>query len=167
MQAGCKSGPGTAPYSFVSSSLESPRNSDPVLYTQKAHAPENAGLGLERATAFLSAACAIHCLLMPLVIALLPLVGTSGVVLGGTTEALLSSLVLVSGSATLLLGYRRHRDGRVAALISACLVLYLVGHAHEGAWFGSALAVVAGLGLAGASFWSARLGHAHDGECAH
>jgi hypothetical protein len=43
----------------------------------------------------------------------------------------------------------------------------LIGHAHEGAWFGSALAIVAGLGLAAASFWSARLGHAHNADCDH
>lgn len=104
---------------------------------------------------------------MPLVIALLPLVGTSGVVLGGTTELLLSGMVLVSGMASLVLGYRRHRDARVAGLIAGCLVLYVVGHAHEQSWLGNALAVVAGLGLAGASFWSARLGHAHDEACAH
>jgi hypothetical protein len=124
-------------------------------------------IGLERVTGFLSAACAIHCLLMPLVVALLPLVGTSGLVLGGTTELLLSALVLVSGTASLVLGYRRHRDGRIAAFIGGCLLLYLIGHAHEAAWYGTALSVIAGLGLAAASFWSARQGHLHDEECAH
>jgi hypothetical protein len=128
---------------------------------------EKASLGLERVTGFLSAACAIHCLLMPLVVALLPLVGSSGLVLGGTTELFLSGLVVVSGVASLVLGYRRHRDGRVAAFISACLVLYMVGHAHETLWYGTLLAVVAGLGLATASFWSARLGHLHSEDCAH
>jgi hypothetical protein len=165
MQAGCKSVRVTAPYSFVSSSLESPHTAP--AEGLEAEGLDKATLGLERVTGFLSAACAIHCLLMPLVVALLPLVGTSGIALGGTTELVLSALVLVSGTASLVLGYRRHRDGRIAAFISACLVLYLVGHAHEAAWYGTALAVVAGLGLAAASFWSARLGHMHDEECAH
>ena len=100
-------------------------------------------------------------------LALLPLVGTSGAVLGGTTELLLSALVLVSGSASLVLGFRRHRDARLSAIIAACLVLYSVGHAHEAAWYGATLSVLAGLGLAAASFWSARLGHMHSDECAH
>jgi len=118
-------------------------------------------------TALLSAACAVHGLLTPLAIAALPLVGSSGFVLGGATEQWLSTLVLVSGTASLVLGYRRHRDGRIAALISACLVVYLIGHAHEAAWYGTALSVFAGLGLAAASFWSARLGHMHGAQCAH
>lgn len=149
----------TAAYSFVPSSFESQQ--------QLTEPAEKGALGLERVTGFLSAACAIHCLLMPLVIAALPLVGTSGVALGGTTELVLSTLVLVSGSATLVLGFRRHRDLRIAAFISACLLLYLIGHAREGFWYGTALSVVAGLGLAAASFWSARLGHLHDEQCAH
>lgn len=163
MQTGCKSGRGHAPYPFVSSTAEPQRDSHKALFG----ADEHASTSLERATAFLSAACAVHCLLMPLVIAVLPLVGTSGVVLGGTAELLLSALVLVSGVASLVLGYRRHHDARVAALIVICLVLYVVGHANEQTWLGNALAVVAGLGLAGASFWSARLGHSHDEACAH
>jgi hypothetical protein len=177
MQAGCKNGREKAPYPFVPSSLETPRNDAPSDAISPLASPsarfdqvpdlDKGTLSLERVTGILSAACAIHCLLMPLVVALLPLVGTSGVVLSGTTELLLSLLVLGSGSASLVLGYRRHRDLRIASLISTCLVLYLIGHAHESAWYGTALAVVAGLGLAGASFWSARLGHLHSAECAH
>jgi hypothetical protein len=160
----------TAAYPFVPSSLET-RRSDPARAENRAlrhgEHPEKGALGVERITGFLSAACAVHCLLMPLVIASLPLVGTSGVALSGTTELALSGLVLVSGTASLVLGYRRHRDLRVAAFIGACLALYLIGHAREAAWYGTALSVVAGLGLAAASFWSARLGHMHDAQCAH
>jgi hypothetical protein len=143
----------------VPSSFESRHPQDETL--------EKGTLNFERVTGFLSAACAIHCLLMPLVIAALPLVGTSGVALNGTAELLLSGLVLVSGTATLVLGYRRHRDLRLAGVIAACLALYLIGHAREGVWYGTALSVIAGLGLAAASFWSARLGHVHDQACAH
>jgi hypothetical protein len=159
LQAGCKSTRDAAAYSFVPSSFES----------QPAHGEhlEKGTLRLERVTGFLSAACAIHCLLMPLVVAALPLLGTSGVALGGTTETVLSALVLVSGAASLVLGYRRHHDLRITALISACLALYLLGHAREANWHGTALSVLAGLGLAAASFWSARLGHLHDEQCAH
>lgn len=151
--------PRDAGYPFVPSSFEPPR--------PEAQDPEKAALGLERLTGFLSAACAVHCLLTPLVVAALPLVGSSGAALGGETELMLSALVLISGTATLVLGYRRHRDLRSVALIGACLLLYLAGHAREATWYGTALSVVAGLGLAAASFWSARLGHSHDEQCAH
>jgi hypothetical protein len=159
LQAGCKSRRRAAGYSFVPSSFESPRPDGQPL--------DKSTLGLERLTGFLSAACAVHCLLTPLVVAALPLVGSSGAALSGGGELLLSALVLISGTATLLLGYRRHRDLRSVALIGGFLLLYLIGHARETTWYGTALSIVAGLGLAAASFWSARLGHSHGEQCAH
>jgi hypothetical protein len=174
LQAGCKSARRTAGYPFVPSSFESTRPEgesldESALFGSRAdpHGSTFGSTGLERVTGLLSAACAVHCLLTPLVVAALPLVGSSGAALSSGSELLLSALVLISGLATLVLGYRRHRDLRSVALISGFLLLYLLGHAREASWYGTALSIVAGLGLAAASFWSARLGHSHDEHCAH
>jgi hypothetical protein len=125
----------------------------------------------ERAATWLSALCAVHCLLVPVASAALPLVGAStGAAFGGTVDHVLNILVVVGGALSALVGYRRHHDLRLSLIMVACVAVYLLGHALESAWYGVALAVVGGLGLAASSFVSARRGHvhhAHEGECAH
>jgi hypothetical protein len=124
---------------------------------------------LERAAAWLSAACAVHCLVLPVAAALLPLLGISALgSLGGSAELALGLLVAAGGGASALFGFRRHRDLRLSLIMVACVLVYLAGHGFEQAWYGHALSVAGGLGLALASFTSARLGHAHAQEtCAH
>jgi hypothetical protein len=133
------------------------------------HEPHRQPSGLERAATWLSALCAVHCLVVPVASAALPLVGAStGAALGGTVEHLLSLLVVLGGGLSAVFGYRRHHDLRLTLSMAGCIVLYLVGHALESSWYGVALAVVGGLGLAASSFLSARLGHVHHAEeCAH
>lgn len=128
--------------------------------------------GFERAATWLSAACAVHCLVVPVASAALPLVGAStGAAFGGAVDHVLSLLVVVGGLLSALFGFRRHHDLRLSLTMVACIALYLLGHALEGAWYGTALAVAGGLGLAASSFVSARLGHTHDhahsDSCAH
>jgi hypothetical protein len=124
---------------------------------------------MERAVAWLSAACAVHCLLVPVAAALLPLLGASSLgVLGRATDPLLSLLVVSGGTASAVFGFRRHRDLRLSLIMAACILLYLTGHALEDVWYGRALAILGGVSLALASFASARLGHVHSAEtCAH
>lgn len=124
---------------------------------------------MERAATWLSAACAVHCLLVPVASALVPLVGASGraSMLDERYEDWLHVLVVGFGLMSLLIGYRRHREARIAAAMGLGLVLYLAGHAVEGAWYGVLVSVVGGLGLAAASFWSARRGHMHQAHCEH
>jgi hypothetical protein len=111
-------------------------------------------------------ACAIHCLLVPVGAALLPLLG-SGASLLGTADPLLSLLVVAGAGASAVLGYRRHRDLRLSLLMAGCIVLYLAGHALDETWYGRAIAIVGGISLALTSFASARLGHVHTESCAH
>jgi MerC mercury resistance protein len=128
------------------------------------------GTRLERAAAWLSAACAVHCLLLPLGAALLPVLGVSAFgSLGRSVDLALLLLVVAGGAGSALLGFRRHRDLRLSLIMAGCVVLYLIGHGlGEQAWYGRALAISGGLGLALASFTSARLGHTHaPGTCAH
>jgi hypothetical protein len=122
---------------------------------------------VERAVAWLSAACAVHCLLVPLAAALLPLLGASSQGLLGGADPILTVLVVAGGAASALFGFRRHRDLRLSLGMAACIALYLTGHLIEPAWYGRALAVLGGIGLALLSFASARLGHAHSESCAH
>ena len=125
--------------------------------------------GLERTATWLSAACAVHCLLVPVASALVPLVGASGraSLLEGRYEDWMHVAVVGFGLLSLLIGYRRHREARIAAAMGLGLLVYLAGHAVEGAWYGVLVSVLGGLGLAAASFWSARRGHLHHAHCAH
>jgi hypothetical protein len=163
MQPGCKNGRAASGYGSVHAESES-RSAPP---DSAGSAP--AGARLERAAAWLSAACAVHCLLLPVGAALLPLLGVSAFgSLGRTADVALSLLVVVGGVASALLGFRRHRELRLSLVMAGCVLLYLAGHGLEQAWYGRALAIAGGVGLALASFASARLGHHHAPEtCAH
>lgn len=118
---------------------------------------------LERAATWISAACAVHCMLVPVASALVPLVGVGSQAghLNERYEDWLHLMVVAGGLLSLLVGYRRHREARIAAAMGLGIALYLVGHAAEQAWYGVLISVAGGLGLAAASFWSARRGHAH------
>jgi hypothetical protein len=124
---------------------------------------------LERVATWLSAACAVHCLLVPVASALVPLVGVSSqaAMFDERYEDWLHVFVVAGGLLSLLVGYRRHGEARIAGAMALGMVLYLAGHAVEGAWYGVLVSVIGGLGLAAASFWSARRGHAHDEACEH
>jgi MerC mercury resistance protein len=74
----------------------------------------------------LSFACAIHCMALPLLVAVLPLTGL-GFLVQSPTEALLvlASPVLAAGS--LCWGFRLHRRWHVFVVLSAALVLIGAG----------------------------------------
>jgi hypothetical protein len=124
--------------------------------------------GLERAATWVSLACAVHCLLVPLLAAGLPLAAGTGArfISHPAVELGLAAVVLGGAGFTGLLGFRRHRDVRVLAVLAAGLVLYVLGHVLDG-WPSSALSIAGALLLAAASFTSARLSHMHDESCAH
>ena len=122
---------------------------------------------VERAAAWLSLACALHCLLVPVTMSLLPLVGAAGFAVSERTEAMLSIAVVGSALLGLFWGYRRHRDVRVVLATLTGLAAYLVGHAFEGSWVGLSLAVAGGIVLAGSAFLGGRLAHhCEDAQCA-
>jgi hypothetical protein len=119
---------------------------------------------LGAAAAFL---CAIHCALLPFVLALLPLVGLE--FLG--THAFERNFVLfacVLATATLVVGYRRHRRPLPLSLALPGLVLLLVGvifAQHYSIVLHSVMVTCGGLLLASAHFVNLRLdrhaGHLH------
>lgn len=179
MQTGCKKASDEAGYPFVSASSQQPSVLDPSAPAALAgSAAEGLGFGsraapraptLERVATWLSAACAVHCLVVPVASALVPLVGVSSdaTALDARYEEWLHVLVVAGGLLSLLIGYRRHRELRIAGAMAFCIALYLAGHAVESAWYGVVVSVFGGLGLAAASFWSARRGHLHVEHCDH
>lgn len=113
---------------------------------------------LERAATWLSLACAVHCLVFPLIGGLLPALGASHLVSAGSgLDTVLTLTVMGSVVASGALGFSRHRDLRVLGSMAAGLVLYLLGHALEGQTLGLALSICGALVLASSSFFSARL----------
>jgi hypothetical protein len=113
---------------------------------------------LERAATWLSAACALHCLLMPLVMTLLPALGaTRAMSMSANLELGLTLFVVLSVSAGTVWGFRRHRDWKLTGAMLAGLGIYLLGHVYHSASFGQALSVLGALALATLSFVSARL----------
>lgn len=114
----------------------------------------------ERAASWLSLACAVHCLVMPAALAVLPLLGAASFRLDDGIDHALNALVFVSATAGAAWGYRRHHDGRFVAATALGLVVYLAGHALEPSWYGVTTGVLGALVLATSSFLGARVGHA-------
>lgn len=121
----------------------------------------------ERAATWLSLACAVHCLVVPVAMSLMPMLGLSGFALSERVETLLTCLVVASALAAIIWGYRRHRDARVVLATTFGLGAYLSGHALEGSVVGLVLAVSGALLLAASSFIGARLAHhCEEATCA-
>lgn len=141
--------------------------------SEPAHAhstPELEPRRLERAATWLSLACAVHCLVFPLIGGILPALGASHLVSAGSgLDTLLTVAVVGSVAGSGALGFTRHRDLRVLVAMGIGLMFYLTGHALEGSSLGLGFSIAGALGLAGASFASARLSqtcedHDHAGH---
>lgn len=86
----------------------------------------NLAVLVDRVGATASLLCAVHCVLLPFVLALLPLVGLA--FLGGATfERIFVSCAAALASASILVGYRRHRRPHVFYLMVPGIVLLLFG----------------------------------------
>jgi hypothetical protein len=146
-------------------------HSDPCAHQ---HAPPDSKppLGLDRLGATGSLLCAIHCALVPLLIALLPSLGLA-IWFGEGFERGFVLFATLLGLFTLLWGYRRHRVVRALGLLVPGLavlwiaVLYrpvheaIVAHAVT-MTFGGTL-----VGLAHLSNLRLNHGHVHDAACVH
>jgi hypothetical protein len=138
------------------------------------HPPKGSKLphGLDRLGATGSLLCAIHCALIPLLIALLPSLGLA-IWFGEGFERGFVLFATLLGLFTLLWGYRRHRVVRALGLLVPGLaalwfaVLYppvhqaIVAHAVT-MTFGGTL-----VGLAHLSNLRLNHGHVHDAACVH
>jgi hypothetical protein len=134
--------------------------------------PKNSSALLDRIGATGSLLCAIHCALLPLLIALLPSLGIAAW-LGEDFELGFVLFASLFGLAVLAWSYRRHRAVRALGLLLPGLValwaglLYpalhhsLVPHAVV-MTFGGTL-----VGLAHLANLRLNHGHVHDASCAH
>ena len=127
---------------------------------------------LDRLGATGSLLCAIHCALLPAVIALLPTLGIATWLDNGFEQAFVAFATLL-GLFTVVLGYRRHGAVRAIWLLLPGLAALWSGVAYEPLHHDvAAHAVVMTFGgtLVGlAHLANLRLshGHVHDATCAH
>ena len=74
----------------------------------------------------ISLACAVHCLVAPVVFTVLPLAGL-GFFVDGTLEAILLSTSVVLATGSLCWGFRVHRHRGVFGLLAAAAAMILLG----------------------------------------
>ena len=116
--------------------------------------------------------CAIHCALVPFVLALLPALGL-GVLATAGFEYGYVAFATVLALASLWLGYRRHRVYRALAfLVPGLLAVWggiLLPELHENAIVHAVTMTFGGTLIAVAHLINLRLthGHVHDASCAH
>lgn len=128
----------------------------------------------DRIGATASFLCAIHCALLPFVLALLPLLGLEFLA-DHRFERAFVLCACVLASFVLVRGYRRHRQSlplRLAVPGLALLLLGIIYISSPAAILHSVLVTSGGLLLAGAHFVNLRLDgrdgvHVHGPQCAH
>jgi len=113
-------------------------------------------------TAGLSLLCAVHCLMLPLLVVIAPLLGIGFLVKGSFEGAVISSVLILAGG-TLFMGFRQHRRLEPAALLAAGIVGIIVSHFLTPARFEPWIMGAAGLCLATAQLLNRR----HCRACAH
>ena len=127
---------------------------------------------LDRIGATGSLLCAIHCALLPLLIALLPSLGVSAW-LGEGFEQVFVLFATLFGLAVLAWSYRRHRAMRALALLVPGLAVLWVGVLYAPLHHSvvpHAVAMTFGgtlVGLAHLANLRLNHGHVHDATCAH
>jgi hypothetical protein len=108
-----------------------------------------------------SVVCAVHCALVPVVVALLPALGL-GVFGGADIDQMVVVFATVLGVTSLSVGFRRHRAFRAWALLLPGLAMLWAAsftdlHDHSASHV--VLMVTGGLLIAGAHFLNLRLTH--------
>ena len=127
---------------------------------------------LDRFGATGSLLCAVHCAVLPALLALVPSLGLSFWLSDGVEETVVGFVTLL-GLFSLLWGYRRHRAMHALALLLPGLVLLWVGLLNDQLHHSRlphALVMTAGGVLVGlAHVVNLRLNHhhVHDASCAH
>jgi len=113
-----------------------------------------------------SAACALHCLAMPVLLALTPTL-SSVFVVGAGMERLLGISAVVLALACLCWGYRIHRKKRLIASFVCAAVFMVWGQMFAEGALEVALVVLGGLGLIGSHFLNRVLCKSCRDCCAH
>ncbi len=91
-----------------------------------ASSPRRFATLVDRVGATASLLCAVHCILLPFVLALLPLIGLEFLA-GHTFERVFVACAAVLAGTSVLVGYRRHRQPRALFLMIPGIALLLSG----------------------------------------
>lgn len=127
---------------------------------------------LDRIGATGSLLCAVHCALLPLLIAVLPTFGVSAW-LKQDVEVWFVLFATLVGVSSMVIGYRRHRAVRALGLVLAGLVALWVGvmyaPLHASVWPHALVMTAGGTLVALAHLANLRLDHAHvhGPQCTH
>jgi Flp pilus assembly protein TadB len=127
---------------------------------------------LDRVGATGSLVCAVHCALLPLLIAALPSLGVA-VWLGEGFERVFVVFATLLGLFSVVWGYRRHRAVRALGLLLPGLAVLWLGNLYaplHHALIPHAIAMTFGgtlVGLAHLANLRLNHGHVHDATCAH
>ena len=137
-----------------------------------ARRPRAAHLHLDRLGATGSLLCALHCALLPVLIALLPALGIA-TWMNDSFEAGFVVFATLLGLFTLIQGYRRHRAVRALWLLLPGLAALWLGIGYEPLHHDAILHAVTMtfggtlVGLAHLANLRLTHGHVHDATCAH
>lgn len=125
---------------------------------------------VDRVGATASLLCAVHCALLPFVLALLPLVGLAFLA-GPVFERVFVACAVALASGSLLLAYRRHRRPHALLLMLPGIALLLFGifvDVHSALLVHTVSVVAGGVLVASAHVTNLVLSHRHCGPgCAH
>ena len=106
---------------------------------------------LDGSAVAISALCAVHCLALPVLLVLFPLLGAT-VMTDESFHAILLWVILPTSVLAIALAWGRHRDALVLSLVGIGLLI-LVGaaiwaHDHAALWVDQAMSVIGGAVLA-------------------
>lgn len=127
---------------------------------------------LDRIGAFGSLLCAIHCALLPLLIALLPTLGVAGW-FDDSFELAFVVFATLLGLFSVAWGYRRHHAVRALSLLAPGLLVLWLGvlyaPLHHSVVPHAIVMTLGGtlVGLAHLANLRLNHGHVHDASCAH
>lgn len=124
---------------------------------------------VDRIGATASMLCAVHCALLPFVLALLPLIGLEFLA-GHTFERIFVACAAALACASLLAAYRRHRRPHALFLMVPGIALLVVGIAVDldlHVVIHTASVVTGGVLVASAHVVNLVLAHRHHANCAH
>lgn len=114
---------------------------------------------------FLSIACAIHCMALPLIILIAPLTGIAFFENEVLEHLTLATSILITAF-SLFSGFKNHRNIQLIALFFLAILVLVIGHFIPDLFKPWADALGA-FSIATTLFWNLRLTHNHQEDCKH
>lgn len=122
---------------------------------KRAEAPAQLGT-VDRFGVYVSAACAVHCLALPLLLAVVPAVSLV-VLIGEGLELVFALAAILLAVACLCWGFRIHRKKRLFLTFAAAAAFILAGQFLAHGWLEVVLVVIGAFGLIGSHLLNRKL----------